>query len=89
MPVEVMNSLEEDVILYKNTYLGISRLPSPATVCSLEETTSEIPKVLEDLLNKVEVELDHEERSQICQLIKNHQDVFSLPGQPSHRSCVI
>ena len=34
------------------------------------------------MLNKIEVEVDHEERSQIRQLIKNHQDVFSLPGQP-------
>ena len=92
MHVEIMNPLEEDVILYKNTHLGIvSRLPSFVTICSLEEkglpgpteeTTSEPPKELEDLLNKIEVEVDHEEKSQIRQLIENHQDVFSLPGQP-------
>ena len=34
------------------------------------------------MLNKVEAEVDHEERNQIRQLIKSHQDVFSLPGQP-------
>ena len=37
-PVEVMNPLEEDVILYKNMHLEIvSRLPSLITICSLEE----------------------------------------------------
>ena len=89
MPV---NPLEEDVILYKHTQLGIvSRVPDLATICSLEkkgssgpaeETTSELPKEREALLNKVEVEVDHEEKNQIRQLIKSHQDVFPLPGQP-------
>ena len=94
-PVEVMNPLEEDVILYKYTHLGIvSRLPDLATICSLEEKsslglaeeiTSELPKELEGLLNKVEVEVDNEEKGQVRQLIKNHQDVFSPPGQPLGR----
>ena len=56
-------------------------LPRPA-----EETTSELPKELENLLNKVEVEVDDEEKSQIRQLIKNHQDVCSLSGQPLGRT---
>ena len=43
-------------------------------------------KGLEELLNKIKVEVDHEERSQIRQLIKDHQDVFSLPGQPLGRT---
>ena len=47
-----------------------------------EEVISELPMELEDLLNKIETDVDHEERSQIRQLIKNHEDVFSLPGQP-------
>ena len=51
-----------------------------------EETTSELPKELEDLMNKIEVEVDHEEKSQIRQLIRNHQDVFSLPSQPLGRT---
>ena len=71
--------MDEDVILYKHTQVGIlSRLPDLATICSLEEkgssgqeneTTSELPKVLEVLLSKVAVEVDHEERNQIRQLI--------------------
>ena len=89
MPVEVMNALEEDVILYKHTQLGIvSRLPDFATICSLEEkdlpgsaegTTSELPKELEVWLNKVEVKVDCEEKNQIRHLLKSHQDVFPLP----------
>ena len=51
-----------------------------------KETSSELPQELEVLLDKVEVEVDHEERNQISQLIKNHQDVFSLPGQPLGRT---
>ena len=85
MPVEVMNPLEEDVILYKNTNLGLlSRLPSQETICSLEEdspgstkeVTSELPMELEDLLSSIEIDVDQEERSQIRQLIKTHEDVF-------------
>ena len=84
MPVEVMNPLE-DV-----THQGIvSRLPRKETICSLEEgspgsakeVTSELQMELEDLLDKIEIDVDQEERSQIRQLIKNHEDVFSLPGQ--------
>ena len=91
MPVEVLNLLEEDVILYKNTHLEIvSRLPSQETICSLEEGSpgsaneviSELPMKLEELLNKIEIDVDQEERSRIRQLIKNHEDVFSRPGSP-------
>ena len=73
MPVEVMNP-PEDVILYKNTNLGIvSRLSSQETICSLEEgspwptetVTSELPMELEDLLSKIEIDMDQEERSKI------------------------
>ena len=82
MPVEVMNPLDKDVVLYKHTQVGIiSRLPDIGTICSLEEkgspgqtteTSSELPQELELLLNKVEVEVDYEEKNQIRQLIKNH-----------------
>ena len=92
MPVEIMNPLDEDVVLYKHTQVGIiSRLPDLGTICSLEEkgtpgqtneTSSELPQELKILLNKVEVEVDPEQRNQVRQLVKNHQDVFSLPGQP-------
>ena len=91
MPVEVMNPLEEDVILYKNTNLGIaSRLPSQETICTLEEgspgstkeVTSELPMELEGLLDKIEIDEHQEERSQIRQLMKTHEDVFCLPRQP-------
>ena len=38
MPVEVMNPLDEDVVLYKYTQVGIvSMLPDHETICSLEE----------------------------------------------------
>ena len=75
MPVEIMNPLVEDVMLYKNTHLGIvSSLPSLVTISSLEEkgspgpaeeTNSDLPRELEDLLNKINIEVDQEERSQI------------------------
>ena len=87
MPVEVMNPLDEHVVLYKHTQVGIiSRLPDLRTICSLKEkgspvktneTSFELPQELEVLLNKVEVKVGHEERNQIRQLIKDHQDVFS------------
>ena len=67
MPVEVMIPLEKDVILYKNTNLGIvSGLPSQETICSLEKgspgsteaVTSEFPMELEDLLSNIEIDVD-------------------------------
>ena len=92
MPVEVMNPLDENVVLFKHIQVEIiSRLPDLGMICSLEEkgspgqtneASSELPQELESLLNKVEVEVDLEQRNQIRQLIKEHQDVFSLPGQP-------
>ena len=33
--------------------------------------------------------MDHEERSQIRQLLKDRQDVFSLPGQPLGRTDLV
>ena len=91
MPAEVMNPVEEDVILHKNTHIGIlSWLPSQETICSLEEgspgsakeVTSELAMEQEDLLNKIEIDVDQEETSQITQLIKNHEDVFFLRWYP-------
>ena len=79
MPVEVMNPLEEDVILYKNTNLGIvSRLPTRETICSLEEglpgpakeVTSELPVELENLVDKIEIDVDQEERSNLLKPMK-------------------
>ena len=75
------------MVFYKHTQAGIiRRLPDLGTMCSLEEkgspgqtneSSSELPEELEVLLNKVEVEVDHEDRNKIRQLIKDHQDVVS------------
>ena len=41
MPVEAMNPLDENVVLYKHTQVRIiSRLPDLETICSLEEKGS-------------------------------------------------
>ena len=88
MPVEVMNPLDEDVVLYKHTNLGVlSRLPEQGVICSLTEDPSgrielpspDLPEELELLLQKIEVEVSEVQKQEIRQLLKEHQEVLLYP----------
>ena len=90
IPVEIMNPLEENVILYEHTQLGIiTRLPDPSVICSLikegsprqvhEIDSTGLLEELKTLLDKTEVQLDQGQQLQSTQLLGDNKDVFALP----------
>ena len=95
LPVEIMNPLDESLVLYKSTHVGIvTRVPEQCLVTSTDEQlpgkeVTELPEELETLMSKMETEIAPEQKQQIRNLLAEHQQVFALSGQPLGRTQLI
>ena len=78
--MEIMNPTEEDVLLYSKTQMGmVSRVQVlPTGADEREENPEEIPAELQNLLERMDTDLDGSQYSQVSELLRKNQGIFAF-----------
>ena len=82
----VVCSLSEEVPPGQRDAQSITERRDAQSITVSRQMTTELPEELEVLVEKMEVDLNREQRQHVRELLGEYQGVFALPGQPPGRT---